>query len=78
MLRKTKVDPIKCIDRSTLGEAIHTAFRKGGFGPNSSTIWKLIDEMPNGEWKGILDFIWECMWEPTVEELALQKLAKKS
>ena len=43
--------------RATLGEGVHTAFRKGGDGPTSSKIWNLIRDMPQDEWGAVLDFL---------------------
>jgi len=44
-----------------LGEGVHAAFRKGSDSDASHTIWDLIRKMPNEEWFGILDFVYECI-----------------
>jgi hypothetical protein len=54
--------PMKCIDRDSLGEAVHVAFRKGSDHPSAGKIWSLIREMPDEEWRSVLDFMWACMW----------------
>lgn len=41
----------------SLGESIHTAFRKGTDHPSAWTVWKAIDEMPTEEWAGLLDWL---------------------
>ena len=43
--------------REQLGEAVHTAFRKGSDHPNAHQIWVLIKDMPEPEWRSVLDFI---------------------
>ena len=51
-----------------LGEAIHTAFRKGGRTQESHTIWKLIKDLPDEEWETILAFVYECVSVKLEEE----------
>jgi hypothetical protein len=43
--------------RETLGEAVHTSFRKGGDGPLSMAVWHAIDALPPDEWAATLDFL---------------------
>jgi len=40
-----------------LGEAIHTAFRKGSDHPAAWEAWKAMNRMPEGEWAVLLDWI---------------------
>lgn len=42
---------------SMLGEGFHTAFRKGTDCPQAHPIWKLIQEMPPGEWSAVVEFV---------------------
>ena len=43
---------------SHLGESIHVAFRKASDHKNATPIWRLISELPEEEWMGILEFIY--------------------
>ncbi len=43
--------------REQMGEAIHTAFRKGSDHPTADQIWKLIREMPAEEWGKVVSFV---------------------
>jgi hypothetical protein len=47
--------------REILGEAIHTAFRKGSDHKNAGKIWSLIRDLPEEEWGNILEFIILCV-----------------
>ena len=49
--------------RETLGESIHTAFRKASSCPESTIIWKAINDMPDSDWHQIMDFIIDSIWE---------------
>lgn len=54
------------MDRETeikeiLGEVIYVAFRKASDSVKSEMIWKLMREMPNEEYNGIIDFVYECI-----------------
>lgn len=44
-----------------LGESIHCAFRKASHHANTSEIWRLITELPDDDWSGILEFIYTCI-----------------
>lgn len=41
--------------RSLIGEGFHTMLRKGIDGHGSAELWKYINDMPEGEWRGMLD-----------------------
>ena len=47
-----------------LGESFHTAFRKASDSKEASQIHVLIRKMNKEDWKGILEFVYECI-EPT-------------
>lgn len=40
-----------------LGEGLHTSFRKATDCPQAHPIWKLIQEMSDGEWTACLEFV---------------------
>jgi hypothetical protein len=40
-----------------LGEGFHTAFRKAAYSEEASKIWKLIDQLPEGEWDAVIEFV---------------------
>lgn len=42
--------------RSMIGEGFHTMLRKGIDGHGSGELWKLIAEMPDGQWAATLDY----------------------
>lgn len=43
--------------RSALGEGFHAAFRKAIDGHRSSDVWRIIDQMPDKEYRKVLDFV---------------------
>lgn len=47
--------------RDSLGEAIHTAFRKASDHPEAHKAWTAIDNLPPKQWGYIMDFIMECV-----------------
>lgn len=51
------------LDRDTLlgmlAEGFHTGFRKATDCPQAHPIWKLIREMPDGEWERVVRFAGE-------------------
>jgi hypothetical protein len=42
---------------SALGEGIHTAFRKAIDNPQAMRIHRLINEMPDGDWSQLIDWL---------------------
>jgi hypothetical protein len=47
--------------RSALGEGFHAAFRKAVDGHGSAEMWRLIDAMPDRQWRNVLDFVLLCL-----------------
>jgi hypothetical protein len=47
----------RIIEALSVGEAVHTAFRKGGQSREADQIWKLIQQMPDDDWGRVVDFI---------------------
>ncbi len=43
---------------SHLGESIHVSFRKASDHKNTTEIHRLISELPEDDWRGILEFIY--------------------
>lgn len=50
-------------DSDTLGELIHTAFRKASDCEQANTAWYAIRNMPDREWSAIIGFIYGCLGE---------------
>ena len=49
--------------RDYMGEGIHSAFRKASDHKSASLIHQLINDMPDEEWRAIVDFVAEEMWQ---------------
>lgn len=57
MMPKTTMPCSKEEFASLLGEGFHTSFRKGNDHPGTAEIWKLIQELPNDVWNGMIDYV---------------------
>jgi len=71
-MKKIKVseERIESLLNDMLGEGLHTAFRKASDTPQSFQIWKLIQGMPDKEWRAILDFVSKPVARYITEELS--------
>jgi hypothetical protein len=43
--------------REELGEGFHTGFRKATGHPDASTIWRAISELPDDEYRAVVEFV---------------------
>ena len=60
MATKADVEQRKRIEnelKEHLGEGFHTAFRKATSAPESTQIWKLINDMDDREWEKVIAFV---------------------
>lgn len=49
------------IVKDNMGEAVHTAFRKGCFHESAHGIWSAIHAMPAKDWNGTVDWMIYCL-----------------
>jgi hypothetical protein len=61
-LREALADSVRFMDlRECLGEAFHTAFRKGSDTSEAWHVWKAIQSMDHDDWGRCLDWAWETI-----------------